>query len=133
MKNGGVRGTSSFSTETAFLFGRLYERIAAECQGFAESIGLPRHAVADRMGALLIGAEIRHVLGESDSLQLRRSSPAKSKRKRPPVEVGIRPRKEPRKIGRPPKKTGLAAWWGRMTPAERSAEMKRRLALRKAA
>jgi hypothetical protein len=108
----------------AFLYGRLYERIKTQCDGFAESIGASGQEIASRMGALLSGSqEIWELLGPSDSVQLRSNPTKRIKRKRSKVEMGDKSRKKPR----------ISPWAKFDTPAKRSKEMARRLALRKKA
>lgn len=125
MKRSDDNGTSTTHEKEnlAFLYGRFYERIKAQCDGFAESLSTSGQEIALGMGALLSGTkEIWQLLGPSNSVQLRSSPTKRVKGKRSKVEVGNRPRKAPR----------ISPWAKFDTPAKRSKEMARRQAVRKA-
>lgn len=101
----------------------LHGYIAAKLDAFAESSGIPKAQLAARLGALLLGAADREVLGSDHPVSSVRRKTAKGDQAARAVEMAVGAPRGPSKSG----------YWSRMTEAERSAEVGRRLALRKPA
>jgi hypothetical protein len=114
----------------SFALGRLYERITAEITDTAKEIAGSEQDLTTQLGALLL-------LGTEGSAQDSLRVHEHMRLQAPVVDQGVRKvarRGRPRKSSsRPTEGVGQGGYWKSMTPEQRQAEMRRRMAKRKVA
>lgn len=99
-------------------------------EDYAKSASISSHELTERVGNLLLGQTSGKVLGTEHNVSTMRSRSTKGSKTLATVALDDSPRGQVQGVKR--RSTGaIKAYWARMTPDERSQEMRRRM--RKAA
>lgn len=112
----------SLTARIAYIHGRIDQQIEI----YAQSLGIPAAVLAERLATLLHPSGAR----STSSVSPLRGDTTEAREAVAAVEVAVRPHGKKASGGVSKQKSGIQAYWASMTPAQRTAETKRRAAKR---
>jgi hypothetical protein len=99
----------------------IHGRIEAQLESFAQSLNIPSSQLASRVGALLLGAQGGEIVGPARGVSKLRREAAAGSSSVEPVEMAGGTRGGAQNRSKGPK-----GYWAKLTPEQRSEEMRRR-------
>jgi hypothetical protein len=117
MSGKGRGNEESIAVQVAYIHGR----IEAQLEAFANSLNIPAAQLTSRVGALLLGSQGREDMGPARRVSKLRRETAAGSCTVEPVEVAGSTRG-----GASNRRKGPKGYWAKLTPEQRSEEMRRR-------
>lgn len=99
----------------------IHGRIEAQLESFAQSLNIPASQLTSRVGALLLGSQGGEIVGSSRGVSKLRRETSAGDSSVEPLEVASSTRSRASN-----RKKGVKGYWAKLTPEQRSDEMKKR-------